>query len=66
MKQIIKKIAKYGIAILASLYAWTWAAQSISAKDDLAVIAGIILFAIIASAWVWLIESEFNSVENNK
>ena len=59
-KVIIKKLAKYVIAVLITMYAWGLAGTAVSAKDDLAVVGGLAIYFAIVAGWIVLIARETN------
>jgi hypothetical protein len=57
---VIKKLTKYVIAVLVTMYAWGWAGAAVSAKDNLAVVGGFTLYFLIVAGWIVLIAEEVN------
>ena len=62
--KIILKVGKYLLAIILTMIGWNYAGLAVTAKDDLAVFAGMFLYFLMFSGWIWLVCNEFGLNKN--
>lgn len=60
--KIILKLGKYILAFVITMFLWDFAGQAVTAKDNIAVIAGIAIYCSLAGMWIWMIANDFLSL----
>lgn len=65
INKIILKLGKYVLACVISLILWNFAAQAMTAKDDIANLLAVGLYFLMVAMWIWLIGNEFKSNTHN-
>ena len=63
-KTIVKNATKYFLAVLITMYLWKFAGNLMSAKNDIANIAGFVIYFAMLIGWLLMLKQDITILIN--